>query len=277
MSVEVDVGSNGAGGSWRDAEESQLVDAMRRGHDAAFAEVYRRFAPLLTRMARRRRVPDGERETLIMDYLEDTLMPVLRGRRPIPSPLGAYLAAGFRRRLISAWRSRQADDARTQRLEVIASAPYEHVVAEGLSEHAIRTASLGASEASGSLIGSKPDNLSEPLGDAAADPVREARTGLAKALADAMSPEERQLMGHVAERFPQREIAAGLGITPTAARVRIHRLRGRLMQVAVSYISALPVQDGILLAQFLDTPRALRMNSVRAQGGNDTPGGEKNV
>lgn len=278
MSVEVDVGSKGAGGSWRDAEEPQLVDAMRGGHHAAFAEVYRRFAPLLTRMARRRKVPDGERETLIMDYLEDTLMPVLRGRRPAPSPLGAYLAAGFRRRLISAWRSRQANESRTQRLEVIASGPYERVVAEGLSEYAVHTAAGPDGSNDPAMFASNArDGSPERPGDVTTDPIREARMGLANALANAMSPEERQLMGHVAERFPQREIAAELGIAPTAARVRIHRLRVRLMQVAVSYIGALPMQEGILLTQFLDTPRALRTNHVRRREGDDTRGGEKSV
>lgn len=102
MSVEGDVGSNGAGGNWCDVKESRLFEAMRRGHHAAFAEVYRRLVPLRTRMARRRRVPDGERAILIMDYVEDALMPVLRGRRRVPSPLGAYLATGFRRRPVAA-------------------------------------------------------------------------------------------------------------------------------------------------------------------------------
>ncbi len=278
MSAEVDVSSGGVAGSWRDVEESRLIDGMRRGHDAAFAEFHRRFAPLLARMARRRKVPDAEREILIMDYLEDTLIPVLSGRRQAPSPLGAYLAAGFRRRLISAWRGRQAEEARTRTLEVTSSGPRERVVAEGLSEYAFRTAAgPDGSNVSGSRASYVHGALSDSSGDTRIDPTREARAGLAKALATAMSPEERQLMGQVAERFPQREIAAALGIAPTAARVRILRLRARLVQVAVSYIGALPVPEGILLAQFLDTPRALRMRAVRSRAGNDTPRGDEIV
>lgn len=63
-------------------------------------------------------------------------------------------------------------------------------------------------------------------------------------------------MGHVAERYPQREIAAAFGIAPTAMRVRIHRIRERLVAAAAQYIGDLPVADGIRLARFLEVPRA---------------------
>ena len=107
--------------SWRNASETELLDAMRRGHHAAFSECYRRFAPMLTRMAARRRVPDGEQAALIAEHLEDTLIPILRGLRREPSPLGAYLAAGFRRRLVSVWRAREREAVRRRSLEIVAS------------------------------------------------------------------------------------------------------------------------------------------------------------
>ncbi|HKN68027.1 MAG TPA: hypothetical protein VJW73_17200, partial [Gemmatimonadaceae bacterium] len=174
MSAEAHDSSDENGRRWQVAEDWRLIAGMQRGHFGAFAEVYRRYAPLLSRMARRRKVPEMDRESLIMDYLEDVLIPVLRGKQATPAPLGNYLAAGFRRRMISAWRGRQAQERRLQSLQVTSSDPRERVVAEGLSEYAFRTA---AGEGAGAF---------EP-GDDAADPTRDARAGLARALADAMN------------------------------------------------------------------------------------------
>lgn len=191
--------------SWREASETELLSAMRRGHHAAFAECYRRFAPMLARMAARRGVLDGDQAALIAEHLEDTLIPILRGLRREPSPLGAYLAAGFRRRLVSVWRARERETVRRRSLEIVASGPVaddrhtngadrERVVAEGLSEYALHSA--------------RPPDTGESLGHRTHDPVRDARLGLAHALGGLMTPEERLIMGQVAERYPQREIAA---------------------------------------------------------------------
>ena len=259
--------------SWATADETRLIEEMRRGVSAAFAEVYRRFAPLLARMAKRRKVPEADRDVLIMEHLEDTLIPILRAHRVAPVRLGPYLAAGFRRRLISAWRARSADDAHRAALIVVAPGPTlddrytdesyrERVVAEGLSEYALRAA-RGPEEALTTTTlrraRSHADGMeASPPGD---DPIRTAREGLAAYLAEAMTPQERQLMGQVAERYPQREIAATYGVAPAAMRVRIHRIRERLMRQAAHYIGALQAAEGILLAQFLATPRGQRTRS----------------
>jgi RNA polymerase sigma factor (sigma-70 family) len=242
------------GRRWQDVDDSRLIAGMKRGHFGAFAELYRRYAPLLTRMARRRKVPEIDRQDLIMDYLEDVLIPVLRGKQAAPEPLGNYLAAGFRRRMISAWRSRQVQDRRVQSLRVTSSDPRERVVAEGLSEYAFRAAAGPANDIRAGGSGA----------NAPVDATGDARAGLARVLDDAMSADERQLMGVVAENFPQREIAAAMGIEPIAARVRIHRLRERMMKVSAIYIAGLPVEEGKLLAGFLGTPRALRMKGASA-------------
>lgn len=251
MALERNADSDGAGRGWRDLEDARLIAGMQQGYLDAFAEMYRRYAPLLNRMARRRKVPDIDRENMIMDYLEDTLIAVLRGERCLPAPLGNYLATGFRRRLISAWRARNTADARLETLEVTSSAPRERVVAEGLSQYAFQAAS-----------GSDVVASSETSRGVGCDPIQRAKAGLASALTGAMTDDEQQLMGLVAENFPQREIAASLGIAHSAARVRIYRLRERLTEVAAAYIGNLPVQEGILLARLLDTPRGLRMNGA---------------
>lgn len=238
-------------GPWLGADEEQLLAGMRDGRHAAFAECYRRFAPMLARMARRRQVPDADQEALIAGHLEDTLIPVLDGTRRDPSPLGAYLAAGFRRRLVSVWRTREREQAGRRSLEPVSGglpaydrhqrrSDRERVVAEGLSEYALRSA--------------RPPDAAAAL----ATGTRAPREELARALARLMTPEERQIMGQVAERYPQREIAAAFGIGPSGMRMRILRLRERLRQEAACYIGTLPVEDGILLARFLGTPRAHR-------------------
>ena len=251
--------------SWRDASETELLCAMRRGHHAAFAECYRRFAPMLARMAARRGVPVEDQTALIGEHLEDTLIPILRGLRRDPSPLGAYLAAGFRRRLVSVWRAREREAVRRRALEIVASGPVaddrhasarerERVVAEGLSEYALQAA--------------RPPDTVESLALRAHDPVREARLGLAHALTRLMTPDERQIMGQVAERYPQREIAAAFGVGASGMRMRILRLRERMAEEAARYINGLPTEDGILLAQFLATPRAHRTGAARLSAQN---------
>ncbi|NUQ20808.1 MAG: hypothetical protein HOQ09_07585 [Gemmatimonadaceae bacterium] len=214
---------------------------------------------MLTRMAARRRVPDGEQAALIAEHLEDTLIPILRGLRREPSPLGAYLAAGFRRRLVSVWRAREREAVRRRSLEIVASGPLaddrhtngadrERVVAEGLSEYTLHSA--------------RPPDTGESLELRTHDPVRDARLGLAHALGGLMTPEERLIMGQVAERYPQREIAAAFGVGASGMRMRILRLRERMAEEAARYINALPNEDGILLARFLATPRGHRTTAA---------------
>ena len=242
MATEVIEDAGDAWQSWRDADDAQLVAGMRRGIGAAFAEVFRRIAPMLTAMARRRRVPDADRDCVVTEYLEDTLLKLAAHHRRAPSPLGPYLATGFRRRLISLWRQRTAAEGRDQTLTGYTTEG-ERVVAESLSAYAMNAAAGWGEE-------------SNPESDAATDPVGLARLELARALSGTMNAEERRIMGHVAERYPQREIAAVFGVAPTAMRVRIHRIRERLLAAAAQYIGDLPVTDGIRLARFLEAPRA---------------------
>lgn len=289
---------------WHEFGDAELVGAMRRGIGAAFAEVYRRHAPLLARMARRRRVPTADREALIVEHLEDTLLPILRGRRRLPVPFEAYLAAGFRRRLISAWRAREREAEHRLSLRVLThdsgrgdqdQDDRERVIAEGLSEYALRTARR-ADGRSVDAAGDLTHTVAESRGgydrgehrdyDSSAAPAddatRSAREALARVLAAAMTPDEQELMGQVAERYPQREIAAVHGVAPATMRVRIHRLRARLMQVAARHIGALPTDQGILLARFLAVPagqrgRGLVPSVKREEPQNDQPSGATGI
>lgn len=260
MAGEPGEGSDDTAVPWRSADDRALLSGMREGFHAAFAECYRRFAPMLARMAERRGVPEEDRETLVADHLEDTLIPILRRTQRDPSPFGAYLAAGFRRRLVSVWRAREREHARRRRLETVSSglladdrhrhgADQERVVAEGLSEYALQSA--------------RRPEITAGMAMGGRDPAREAREGLARALAQRMTAEELQIMGQVAERYPQREIAAAFGVGPSGMRMRILRLRERLAIEAVHYIGALPHEDGIRLARFLGTPRAHRVPAER--------------
>lgn len=239
-------GTDDASTPWRDVDESQLLHEMRRGVNAAFTEFFRRFSPLLVVMARRRQVPAHDRNELVTEYLEDAVLAIVTRNRSVPTSFAPYLAAGFRRRLVSAWRAREARERREGVFRCDETNSRERVIAEGLSAYSIDAAR-----------GTEPSHSPNDVADA--DPAREARLALAAALVEAMDAEDRGIMGHVAERFPQREIAGTLGIAPGAARVRILRLRARLRRVAIAYIGALPVDEGIALARFLETPRRQRL------------------
>lgn len=253
-------GLNDASTPWRDVDEMQLLHEMRRGVNGAFTEFFRRFSPLLITMARRRQVPADDRQGFVTEYLEDAVIAIVTRNRSVPTSFAPYLAAGFRRRLVSAWRAREARERRHGALSCDETRSRERVVAEGLSAYSI-----------GAAHGAEPSDA--PNDSADVDPIREARLALAAALYEAMDAEERGIMGHVAERFPQREIAGVLGIAPGAARVRILRLRARLRRVAIAYIGALPVDEGIALARFLETPRGQRAKPVvplQSGDGHDT-------
>jgi RNA polymerase sigma factor (sigma-70 family) len=231
--------SEKGGLEWSAVDDAALLAALARGIEPAIAEFYRRFIDVLIAVARRHGVAAGERRARASEFLDDAALRLADWRHAAPRSLVAYLATSFRRRLGMDWRAeRRATQRHGATLSEVADGS-QWVVAEMCSEYAIRSAT-------------SPD-------EAAVDEERglpdETRTGLAQALWEAMSAEEQHMMGYLAERYPQREIAERLGLTPSATRVRILRLRQRLRKAAAQYVATLPTQDGIALARILATPR----------------------
>lgn len=232
---------------WPTADDAVLLAAIARGVEPAIGEFYRRFIDLLIAIARRHGVPAGERRSRAAEFLDDTALRLADPRQRAPRSLVAYLATSFRRRLGMDWRAETRESRRHGATLSEVADGSQLVVAEMCSEFAIRS----ATSADGTAIEGE-----RGLSD-------EVRVGLAQTLWTSMSEEEQRMMGYLAERYPQREIADRLGITPAATRVRIMRLRQRLRKAAVRYVATLSVQEGFVLARVLGTPRGQTCDNPR--------------
>lgn len=228
-----------ANARWAAADDAALLAAIARGVEPAIGEFYRRFIDLLIAIARRQGVPAGERRSRAAEFLDDTALRFADTRQRAPRSLVAYLATSFRRRLGMDWRAETRERRRHGATLSEVADGSQLVVAEMCSEFAIRSAT---SPEGGGIVEQR--GLSEQV-----------RAELARVLWTSMSEEEQLMMGYLAERYPQRDIADRLGIAPTAARVRIMRLRQRLRRIATQYVATLSVQDGIMLARVLGAPR----------------------
>lgn len=229
---------------WSAADDAALIAGMRRGVEAAIDEFVDRYTPMLIGVARRRGLRGGDLIMAVLDFLDSAAMRLAIEASRVPDPLPPWLVVSFRHRLRDEWRAEERRKARELRMATDIGRGTQRVVAESCSEYAIRlTAGVDG-----------PD----PAEDAATRQVL--REKLAIALDKGLSEGERQLLGYLADRMPQREIARILGITHGNARVRILRLRERLVRLARAYISSLPAAEGIALASFLDRPprRAVR-------------------
>jgi len=203
--------------SWSDQE---LLQQMRRDDDVAIREFYRRFAPLLWKIARQAHVQPALREDVVTDCLSDSAIHLMQATVAIPANLAGYLVAAFRHRL--------ANDRRaTERRVAVGTAALwaddnEPVVREVCSEASIRASAGPAFEA-------------PPL-----SPVLER---LSRVIDSGITDDERQMLRWVSASIPQRLIADWMGITHNAARARVLRLRERLIELALhSDISRSPTE-----------------------------------
>lgn len=227
--------------SWQEIDDLGLLAAMRSGAEAAYAEFFVRFGPMLHGLARRLRLSTGERTALVDEFLGDAAMRLVRITSAMPTALAAYLATSFRRRLALDWRNAARQHEIQRGLLTDLGTGSERVVAETCSAYVVRLAR-----------GEEGDTNEDGSGEAGeiGDWTR-LRQSLALALLEGATEEERRVLAWRAERMPYREIGQLLGIPEGTARVRAIRLRDRLFGVAKRYISALPTHDGLLLARLL--------------------------
>jgi RNA polymerase sigma factor (sigma-70 family) len=224
--------------SWSQADDAVLLAGIRRGVEAAVAEFVARYAPMLVGIARRRGLGHGDVSTVVVDFLDTAALRLAGIAGRIPHSLPAYLAVSFRRRLDLDWRTAKRRDMRESRMATEIASGKQRAIAETSSEYVIRT--TAGIDAGGT--------------DADVDPgeAQLLREQLALALAKGVDDEDRRLLGYLADRMPQREIAEIFGITHGNARVRILRLRERLAGVAREYINTLPANEAIVLSRFLE-------------------------
>ncbi|MGH7719457.1 MAG: RNA polymerase sigma factor [Gemmatimonadaceae bacterium] len=200
-----------------------LIEAMRAGDARAWAEFFVRFQPLLEEFARSQGIPAGDWNECIVEVLEDVALRLTAERAAPPADCRSYLVKAVARKYAGLQR---AAVRRAQRHERAArgysnGAPDEElVVTTALSEDRLR-ASQGVERPS---LG-RPSN---------------ALAGLIEAVADTLTPEERQLLEWRVARIPARTIADWVGSTEAAVTKRLWRLSARLREAGYSYIRVAP-------------------------------------
>ncbi len=230
---------------WREADDAALLAGMRRGVQAAVAEFVDRFSPMLVGIARRRGLRSGDINTAVVDFLDTAAMRLADMTERIPHSLTAHLIVSFRRRLNFEWRTARRRELRESMMATEIARGTQRAIAESCSEYMVRL----ASGADGDGADSDPDPGDGQI----------LREQLALAIDKAIGDDDRLLLGYLADRMPQREIAQIFGITHGNARIRILRLRERLVRIARAYINTLPATEGIALARFLErAPRRVR-------------------
>jgi RNA polymerase sigma factor (sigma-70 family) len=206
--------------------EAALVAGLRRDEPRAFAEYVRRFHRLLAYYPWRAGLaPDASRD-LALEVLEDAMLDLIVPGAVVPRSLRAYLVTRLRRRL--------ANDVRGDARRHVREA----------------TAAYDAGDAHAALVGEATLRLCRGADQRPWDEARDERDDdpgiaarLGAALAARLDADERQLLAWLAERAPQREIAAALGLTHAALRKRVERLRVRLRVEATRVMESMAPAD----------------------------------
>lgn len=239
--------------SYRSATDRELVTGMRRHHDAAYEEFFRRFLPLLLAAPCRRGAPPDEWRERVTELLDDAALKLGSAVDVIATPLAAYLMSALRHRVWNSTRDRR------RRLELMSSvaveegSPMERVIATASSEHAARS-SRG------------PDADDDPPSSAVIE-------RLVTALTARLSVVEAQLLAWLAAGVPQQLIAEWLGTTHGALRVRVLRLRRRPRSAATAYAEEQPTRDRDELLRLFRRAGATTVAAPTAAG--DRHGTEK--
>lgn len=211
---------------WSDAA---LVGAMRRNDPCAFREFFERFASLLRALARLHRLPASDVDERVTEFLDDAAMRLYLPTTPLPRSLAPYLAAAFRKRSLNRARDHHRRAVLRDGCASEIGALTERVVTTAVSESALR-ASHGP--------------------DADTPVLSHALERLALELERGLTPDERRLLAWLGQRVPQREIAAWLGTTHGAVRVRVTRLRARLRDAAFRHAGQLDGEERAELDRF---------------------------
>ena len=205
---------------------AKLIAAIHEGEESAIREFFLLYAPLLRDQARRMGVDGDERDDMVTTLLDDVVLHLME-HRLAPRDLARYLVAAFRNRA----RRRHRDGIRRDNNRSVAYSEIgtgqQRIVSECISEYTLGASGAGAASESRTVI-----------------------SGLAQCVAAELSPDEMTMMIGIGRHMPLREIAAQLGISYGAARVRVHRLRERFHGIATRYASTLKPEGQKEVARF---------------------------
>ncbi len=249
--------------------ESELVAGLLGIEPAAIRAFIERYQPKLSARARRFGIAEPARSELVSDILHDSVCRLTQRRTPLRAPLAAYLALALRNRLRNRARDGSAHARRVAEASGlggsaalsaasdvvrpdVAYSDAEHAMVDSVLSEGTRHASEGAWW--------EPSTLTPAL------------ERLASALEEGLTSDERRMLIWVAHFVPLREVAEGLGITRTAAKVRLFRLRARLKEAAVHFASALEPNERSELLKFFR--RTASMSATDLERVRDGPRGE---
>lgn len=213
------------------ASDVALLGAIRRGDAAAIAKFIDRMLPLLLDAARRGKIERSERETLVLEFLDDIVLQLMQMPTPASSPAGFTIRAFWhhlsdRARADAARLRRDVDDCET--------VGGEQTVAGTCSDYTLRAVTAPDADDS---PGNEPS--SHVIGAFMAQ------------LTSQCSPEDRHLLVYVSHRVPLRDCAEWLGISYDAAKQRVARLRTRLRAAALRQLATLAPQERAIIVRLL--------------------------
>ena len=225
-----------------DAERSSLVPppyrsvasfmaAIRVGEQRALRQLFIYAVPLLRDQARRMGVPADEADELVTTLLDDFVLHV-QDTELVPTQLARYLVGALRNRVRSKYRQATRRRAHDERAYGEHGESAQRVVAECHSEYGLRAAEPSDAEASEVHMRSAIEKLA-------------AKSALA------LTTVEAGLMIGLSRCMPMRELAAQAGISYGAARVRVHRLRERMVKLAIQHLASLQADERREIERFL--------------------------
>jgi RNA polymerase sigma factor (sigma-70 family) len=231
--------------STRYPTSARLLAAIHRGDEAAIREFFLVYAPLMRDQARRMSIGPAERGDFVTTVLDDVVLHLME-HHIVPRHLTRYVVASLRNRARNWHRDSGRRIASRERAYTQSNASEEKIVAECHSEYGMR--------ASRQLDG----DLSSPLPGAI--------TRLAERSARDLTRDELVMLICVERHLPLREIAEQLGITYSAVRVRLHRLRERFRKMAIEHVRTLKPDERHELERFFRRAEvSLRAGTAKQQ------------
>lgn len=240
--------------------QASFIAAIRRGDPLALRKLFLFYAPLLRDQARKMSVPEDERDEMVTTLLDDVVLRLHEAQIP-PRELTRYVVAALRNRARNHHRDRKRRLMRSERAYSEHGPAAQRIVAECHSAYGLQQSAPSDD--------STDESLGASLGDTDALSLRSAIEKLAERSALALTAQEQDLMVGVSRHIPMRELAAQAGITYGAARVRVHRLRERMVTLAIQHVAAL---DGIERRELL---RFFRRAGVSLKTDEQRLGGEQ--